>query len=58
MANTFQIVPGHLGHVAIFQLDADECRGIADALGHHDAGAQEMLRAAESIEDADARGEF
>lgn len=57
MADTFQIVAGHLGHVAVFHLDAEECRGIADALGHHDAGAQEMLRAAEAIEDADG-GEF
>lgn len=47
---TYRIVGSGLSAAAEFVLDADECRGIAAALGLHDAGAAEMLAAAEDIE--------
>ena len=51
---TYVIQRNHYGeHEAVFSFSADELRGIAGALGHHDAGAQELLRAADDIDAAD-----
>ncbi len=52
--SNYSIVRSQFGHVAVFRLDADELRGIASALGSHDTGAQEMLRAAFLIDERDA----
>ena len=55
MAETYSIVTGYGGEaLAEFRFDAEELRNIALALGYHDAGAQEMLRAADALDDENA----
>lgn len=50
---SYTITREHMEHLAVFRFGSDELRGIAAALGHEDAGARELLAAADELDALD-----